>query len=165
MFIHAIISGVASMERKEGIVVSAAAALVVYTLVLILIGPFASAAIRNFKVSNSGSVTTIGVGVYWDQACTNPVSSIAWGTLDPGATVERTVFVRNEGNTDSSISLTTSNWSPSNASDYITLNWDYSGQTLSVNQVVQVKFTLSVSSSISGITNFSFDITISTNAQ
>ena len=153
------------MERKEQVVIGAAAALVVYTLVLTLVGPYASAAIRNFKVSNTGSVSTIGVGVYWDQACTNPVSSIDWGVQDPGATVDRTVFIRNEGNMDSSISMTTSNWNPSNASDYITLSWDYGGQTLSVNQVVQVKFTLSVSNSISGITNFSVDITISANTQ
>jgi hypothetical protein len=37
---------------------------------------------------------------------------------------------------------------------------NYAGQTLSVNQVLQVKLTLVVSAPVSGITNFSFDILI-----
>jgi hypothetical protein len=42
----------------------------------------------------------------------------------------------------------------------MTLNWNYAGQTLSVNQALQVRLTLVVSPSISGIASFSFDITI-----
>jgi len=58
----------------------------------------------------------------------------------------------------------TSNWSPSNASDYMSLSWDYGGQSIDVDEVVQVTFTLSVDASIEGITNFSFDITIAANS-
>jgi len=54
----------------------------------------------------------------------------------------------------------TSNWNPSNASDYMTLSWDYGGQSINPDEVVQVTFTLSVDASIDGITGFSFDITI-----
>jgi len=53
-----------------------------------------------------------------------------------------------------------SNWSPSNASDYLTLSWDYGGQSINPDDVAQVTFTLSVDASIEGITSFSFDITI-----
>jgi len=105
-------------------------------------------------------VKGIGVGVYWDQACTNAVSSISWGLIDPGSNVNKTIYVRNEGNTVATLSLTTSNWNPTTASSYMTLSWNYDGQTLSVNQVVQVKLTLAVSLGVTGITNFSFDITI-----
>jgi hypothetical protein len=150
-----------SMERKESMVVGAAAALVLYTLALTVFGPLVSSAITSNKtVSNSGSVKGVGVGVYLDQACTNAVSSITWGTLDPGSNVNRTVYIRNEGNTAATLSIATSNWNPTSASSYMTLSWNYGGQTLSVNQVVQVRLTLSVSSSVTGITNFSFDITI-----
>ena len=151
------------MERKETMVVGAAVALVLYTLALSAIGPAASAIMRNRTISNAGSVKTIGVGVYWDQALNNPVASVNWGTLEPGSNVNRTVFIRNEGNTAATLSMTTSNWNPSNASSYMTLSWDYAGQTLAVDEVRQVRFTLAVSSSISGITSFSFDITIAAN--
>jgi len=111
-------------------------------------------------VSSAGSVKGIGVGIYWDYACTNRTSSINWGLLDPGSNKTVTVYVRNEGNAVATLSKATQNWNPSTASSYMPLNWNYNGQTLSVNQVLQTRLTLVVSPSISGITSFSFDITI-----
>jgi len=150
-----------SMERKERIVVGAAVALVIYTISLSLLGPVVLSAVTGNKtVSNTGSVKGVGVGIYSDQACTSALSSISWGTIDPGSNVNRTIYIRNEGNTAATLSMATSNWNPTTASSYMTLSWNYGGQTLNVDQVVQVKLTLSVSSSVTGITNFSFDITI-----
>lgn len=114
----------------------------------------------NTKISNQGALKAVGVGVYWDSGLTNKVSSIDWGILEPDSNVNKTVYIRNEGNAAATLSMTTSNWSPSNATNYLTLTWNYGGQTLNVNEAVQVKLTLSASSSITGITNFSFDITI-----
>ena len=148
------------LDRKEGIVAGAAVALILYTAVLGALGPVMSAVQSSRTISNAGSVKAIGVGVYWDQACSNPVSSISWGTIDPASGVNKTVYIKNTGNNAATLSLTTSNWSPSNASSYMTLSWDYNGQPINVNAVIQVKLTLSVLSSISGITSFSFDITI-----
>ena len=71
-----------------------------------------------------------------------------------------TVYIRNEGNAVATLSKAAQNWNPSTASNYMTLNWNYTGQTVSVNQVLQVKLTLVILSTVSGITNFSFDITI-----
>jgi len=151
------------LERKEGIVAGAAVALVLYTLSLSIFGPMVAAAVRNRTISNAGSVTAIGVGVYWDQACASTVSSIDWGTMEPGMNVNKTVYIRNEGNTAVTLNMTTSNWNPSSASSYMTLSWDYGGQPLTATEVRQVKLTLSVSQSITGITSFSFDITIAAN--
>ena len=148
------------MERKEKLVLGAAGALIVYTLALSTLGPVVLAALSNRTVSNSGSVKAVGVGVYTDSACTNPVSSISWGAIDPGTNVNRTVYIKNEGNSAVTMTMAKSNWNPAAAPTYITLVWDYGGQSINVNQVVQVKLTLSVSSSVTGITNFSFDITI-----
>ena len=148
------------MERKEGIVAGAAVTLVLYALTLSLLSSAMSATSTSRTLSNSGSVKGIGVGIYQYSNCTSPVTSFNWGILDPGASINKTVYIRNEGNAPATLSKTQSNWSPSNASSYITLNWNYAGQSLSVNQVIQVRFTLVVSSSISGITNFSFDIII-----
>jgi len=151
------------LERKEGIVAGAAAALALYTLALIVLGPIVSSALTNRTISNTGSVKSVGVGVYQEQACTTSVSSINWGIVSPGSNVNKTVWIRNESNVPATLSKNTSNWNPTNASNYITLSWNYGGQILSANEVIQVKLTLSVSSTIAGITNFSFDITIIAN--
>lgn len=114
----------------------------------------------NRTILNAGSVKGVGVGIYWDSACTNRTSSINWGFLDPGSNKTVTIYIRNEGNTVTTLSKVAQNWNPSSASSYMTLNWNYAGQTLSVNQALQVRLTLVVSSTVSGITNFSFDIII-----
>lgn len=111
-------------------------------------------------VSNSGAVKGIGVGIYWNSACTNRTSSINWGIFDHGSNKTVTVYVRNEGNSAATLTRATQNWNPSTASSYMTLTWNYAGQTLSVNQVLQIRLTLAVSSAVSGITSFSFDIVI-----
>ena len=148
------------MEGKEKLVAGATIGLVLYTLVLAMIGPMVSTALSNRTVSNSGSVKTIGVDVFWDQACTNPVSSINWGVIDPGAHRNVTVYIRNTGNSAITVTMATSHWNPPEASDYMILTWNYAGQTIAENAVIQVTFTLTVSPDITGITNFSFDITI-----
>jgi hypothetical protein len=148
------------MPRKEALVAGAALTLVTYVLALSLTTHVFSAAQTSRTVSNAGSVMTIGVGVYWDSGCTDRVASIDWGTLEPGSTKNVTCYIRNEGNSVSTLSMTTSNWRPSGASSYMRLTWDYGGEAINVDEVVQVTFTLSVDSGIEGITDFSFDITI-----
>jgi len=114
-------------------------------------------------VPSHGSVKGINVGLYADQACTTPEESIQWGLLEPGATANQTVYIRNEGNSNTTLTMTLSNWNPTNSSNYISLNWNYTGQTLDTNQVIPVRFTLSISENIQGVTDFSFDVTIASN--
>ena len=109
---------------------------------------------------NLGTVKTTGVGVYWDNGCSNSVTSINWGTVEPGSTNDVTVYIKNEGNAAETLSSTAENWNPSIASTYMTLTWDYAGQVIDVGEVVQVTLSLSVSDTIEGITSFSFDIVI-----
>jgi uncharacterized repeat protein (TIGR01451 family) len=111
-------------------------------------------------ISNSGSVTAVGVGLYSDIGCTTALSAISWGTLNPGDVKNYTIYVRNEGTVPVKLNMTVSNWNPSSASSYITLTWNQEKSTLTAGQVVPAVLTLSVSSSVSGVTSFSFDITI-----
>jgi len=71
------------------------------------------------------------------------------------------VYVKNEGNVAASITLATENWNPLNASDYLVLSWNYDGRQLNTREEAQVTLTLTVSSSVQGIEDFSFDIIIS----
>ena len=115
----------------------------------------------SYVLHSSGTIKGLGVGIYSDNGCTRTLTSIDWGMADPGSTKNVTIYVRNEGNTPITLSLSTANWNPSNAANYMPLSWNYNGQTIAVNQVVQITLSLSISSSIQGITAYSFDIVIS----
>jgi len=100
------------------------------------------------------------VGVYWDSGCTSEVSSIDWGALEPGVTTDVTIYVKNEGSMAVVLGMTASSWSPASASSYMTLSWNRETYVLNSGFVVSAVLTLSVSSGVSGIANFSFDIII-----
>jgi len=149
-----------SKIKSERIVAIATLTLIIYTLALALTGQVMSTIQANRTISNAGAVKAIGVGVYWNSNGTNTVTSINWGTLEPDSSTNRTCYIQNEGNSPSTLSMNTSNWNPTNASDYITLNWDYGGQLVNPDELIPVIFTLSISDSVEGITSFSFDIII-----
>ena len=116
--------------------------------------------VTSITLTSVGSVKTVGVMAYWDSSCTSEVSTIDWGTVEPGSTKNAVIYLKNNGSTPLTLSLDTNNWSPSSASGYISLSWDYSGEQIDPGAVVQVTLLLSVSSSISGIGSFTFDIII-----
>ena len=126
----------------------------------IVVSALAASLLSSYQtVPNAGDVKAVGVGVYWDSDCTDNVTSIDWGFLEPGATANVTVYIKNEGNIPVVLGMTTDNWDPTSASDYMTLSWNRESHVLNPGSV-QAILTLSVSSEIDGVTNFSFDITI-----
>jgi hypothetical protein len=111
-------------------------------------------------VSNQGKLKAVNLGLYWDNACTNTTVAVDWGLFSPGAASSVTLYVRNEGSSAVKLNLTTRNWNPANASEHITLTWNREGQVLEPQTVATATLTLSVSANISGITDFSFDTTV-----
>jgi hypothetical protein len=111
-------------------------------------------------ISNTGSIMAVGIGVYSDSGCTTVLTSISWGALSPGATTTHTIYLKNNGTIPVTLTMATGNWNPASASGYITLAWDRQNTVLPAGSTVQAVLTLNVLSSISGITNFGFDITI-----
>lgn len=111
-------------------------------------------------VTNVSAVMVNELGVYWNPPCTDKVSSIEWGTLKPGSVKNVYVYVQNEVGEPQFLSMSTINWNPSKASNYITLSWNYTGRRIDPGEVLQIKLTLSVSRYVEGISNFSFDIVI-----
>jgi hypothetical protein len=148
------------LEQRKRVILELSSAILLCAAAIGIFGPALSLLQTSRTVPNGGSVKGVGVGIYWNSGCTNQTSSISWGILDPGSKKTVNVYVRNEGNTVVTLSKTTQNWVPTTASNYMSLNWNYANQTLSVNQVVQVSLTLVVSSTVTGIRNFSFDIMI-----
>ena len=60
-------------------------------------------------------ITTEAMHLYRDRECTAPMTAIDWGTLYPGSTVTRTVYVRNEGDVDSLLQFDAVRWNPAEA--------------------------------------------------
>jgi hypothetical protein len=145
---------VADRNISVGAIIAVAVAAVVLNVLV------AGLLIGYNTITNTGSVKGVGVGVYWDADCTNSVDSIDWGFLEPGETTNVSIYIKNEGNIAVVLNMTTDNWSPVSASDYIILTWNREGYLLDADSVVQSVLTLSVSPDISEVTSFSFDIVI-----
>jgi len=110
-------------------------------------------------ISSVGSFKAIGIEVYRNEGLTDRVTKIDWGLLQPGAKKTYPIYINNEGNFPLTLRLTTSNWNPPFASNYLTLTWDLiSFQTINAGEAVKVTLTLTVSDSITGIGSFTFDI-------
>jgi hypothetical protein len=112
------------------------------------------------QISSSATIKTVGVAVYWDPAFAVPVTSISWGIVEPGEVKNVSCYIKNTSNVPIILTFTTSNWQPLNASNFITLTWNYDEQPIPVGGYAPVTFSLHVDPATTGITAFSFDITI-----
>jgi len=112
------------------------------------------------RVASVGTVKAVGVRVYWDESCISRVTEIDWGFIEPAGLMNDTIFLRNEGKAPIVLSINTENWNPPEASEYITLSWNYTGQTVDPGMILKATLTLVVSSNITGIRSFNFDIII-----
>jgi hypothetical protein len=136
------------------------ALLVVVLTASVLVGStFALLALQT-DIPGSGSIKGVGVGVYWDSECEDPTSSINFGLLEPGSQKDFTLYLKNEGNTDLILSLTSKDWDPVEADDYLSLTWNREGQQMYSGQVISCVLTLSVSENIHDISTYSVTITI-----
>lgn len=103
---------------------------------------------------------TPGLEIYWNQNLTNPVSNVSWGTLWPGNQKTITLYISNTGNMPLTLNMTTQGWTPQEASNYISVTWTAENTVIPDGGVLQANVTLAVSSSITGISDFSLDIVI-----
>ena len=123
-------------------------------------GSSSSDSTSSIQVSTSGS--SAGLKVYSDSACTSPVRSLDWGSISPGLTATTTVYVKNTGDSNSlSLSIQADNWNPTSAGSYLTLSWNKDGTVLAPGQSTEATIALTVSSSVTGITSFGVQISIS----
>jgi hypothetical protein len=135
--------------------------LMIYVLVasVLVASTFAVITIQR-NIPGAGSIKGVGLGVYWDPQCNNETSSIEFGLLEAGSQKDFTLYLENEGNTDLTLSMTTKNWNPTEASDYIGLTWNREGQEIGAGQVISLVISLSVSPNIQDVSSFNLDITL-----
>ena len=114
----------------------------------------------NQIVPAGGEITAIGVGVYTDSDCTNNCTNIDWGTLAPGNSTDRTIYVKNTGSIPVTLSMTATGWTPSDANTYLTLTWNQEGHSLDAGDSVAATLTLTASTSAGNLTSFNFNVVI-----
>src|SRR3972149_4448739 len=126
-------------------------------LVGMLVGSAVTFAVLNVQraIPSSGMVVAVNVGVYSDSACTLNLTSIDWGSVYPGGSVPRTIYVKNTGNAPITLSMTTTAWNPAIAAGQINVAWDKENTILNAGQSTSATLTLSVSQNVSGVTSFS----------
>jgi hypothetical protein len=88
------------------------------------------------------------------------LTAINWGLVSPGETVNKALWIRNNGTAPVTLSLSTANFNPAAAETYMTLSWNYAGQTLQPGDVAAASLSLMVHQNIQDVTAFSFDCII-----
>ena len=109
-------------------------------------------------ISSVGTFKAIGIGVYWDDQATSRVDTLDWGFIAAGSQKSFTVYVKNEGALPLTLSISASNWDPQTASNFLALDWNYNGQTVTGGKTLPVVITLAVSDSVNGVDTFNFDV-------
>jgi hypothetical protein len=151
------------MVSKESIITGAVLILITYTLSLSLVSQAFPADQTSKTLSSTGSIqiqVSMGLGIYTDSSCNTPLTSLSWGTLQPGGSQNIVCWIKNEGDAPTTLSKNIDNWNPPSAEQYLDVGWTYDLNPIDVDEVVPITLTLYVSSDIEGITNFSFDIII-----
>ena len=112
-------------------------------------------------LSSSGIVANVNLGVYSNLGCTQNVSSISWGTCYPGNSYTSVVYIKNLGTVDTTLTIIATGWNPTSSSGKLTFSTDYTaGRAIAPGSSLKVTLTLAVSSLISEISSFGFNIVI-----
>ncbi|MBN1244251.1 hypothetical protein JXA31_01495 [Candidatus Bathyarchaeota archaeon] len=143
----------ATPKLSTGVIIALATTSIFLTLVT-------AGIIATQTIPSNGTVTTVNVGVYSDSGCTQNCTSISWGSLYPGNSTSKTVYVKNTGTIPIKLTMTTDSWVPTDADDYLTLTWDKEGTDLGVGESVSANLTLTAASTTGDLSDFSFNIVI-----
>ena len=103
---------------------------------------------------------TINLDIFLDEGCTSKVTSFFWGEITPGGSSSMVVYIKNRSNLPVILSCCISDPSPSDATEYLVLNWDREGYLLEEHKTVKAILTLSVSR-WAKFDNFSVNVIIS----
>ena len=115
---------------------------------------------NNQTVPLNGTINAVNLAVYSDSACTQTVTALTAGTLNPGASATQTVYVKNTGNVPETLTMTTNNWTPTNADTYLTLTWNRQTTILNAGASIQATLTLTAAANTGTLTTFSCDVTL-----
>jgi hypothetical protein len=116
--------------------------------------------VYSVSISGFGTIRTINLKIYKDLALTQEITSVDWGTINPGGSSVSTWFVKSTSSVPINLTMITSGWSPPIAESFMTCTWNCTGVTLQPEVILRTDVTLRVSQNITGVTNFSFTMTV-----
>ncbi len=135
-------------------------AIVAGVITIVAVAAIAAVLLFQYPISSHGSIRSIGCQVYGNAEQTAIISAIDWGTITPGDYSNVTIWIKNNGTAPITLAIAPSNYVPAAASQYLTLSWNYSNQTIAAGATLPIELKLAVSSQVKSITDFSLDITI-----
>jgi len=112
------------------------------------------------NVPLTGTINAVNLGVYSDSACTQTITTLTVGTLNPGTTATQTVYIKNTGNIAETLTMATNNWTPTGADSSLTLTWNRQNTVLNAGASIQATLTLTAATNTGTITTFSCDVTL-----
>lgn len=142
------------IARRKGLIV----ALVTVLAAMLLAGAFALLTSTR-TIHSSGRIKSVNVDVYIDSACLITHPGITYADLDPSTSNVTTVYIKNNGNQNMTLTMTTKNWSPIDAPTYMSLTWNRESTVLTAGANCTALLTLTVTNAPQG-TEFNFDIDI-----
>src|SRR5664280_2122671 len=77
-----------------------------------------------------------------------------------GTATTQTVYIKNTGNIPETLTITTNNWNPTNATSSLTLTWNRQNTILNAGTSIQATLTLTAASNTGSLTTFSCDVTL-----
>jgi hypothetical protein len=107
-----------------------------------------------------GTINTINVEAYSDSACTQPLTALNVGNVNPGSTITEIIYIKNTGSIPVTLTMATSGWSPTGANTYLTLSWNRQNEFLDAGDSVSATLTLTVASNTGSLITFSCSVTI-----
>jgi archaellum component FlaG (FlaF/FlaG flagellin family) len=152
------------MSRKKPLLITIGLVVIAISLTVASSGAL-SALTGSQSLRTSGTLAqvqgSVNLGIYADPQCTQNASFVDWGALQPGGSTTKTIYIKNLGNNEVALSLSTYDWAPQDAIPAITLIWNQGNTHLAPGETLQATLTLSVAPDVpTTITNFSFNILI-----
>jgi len=124
----------------------------------------AAAMVATYLIQGQGKIISLGLSVYGDSDLSEKITTIDWGTLYPGASSTKYIWVVLEGDLPAILSLQTEAWAPSEAGSFLSLSWNYQGGVVQPGGVMYATLVLSVSPNTVNIADFTFNIVITATA-
>ena len=112
------------------------------------------------EVSFEGTITTLNVGLFLDQQCTQNCDSMSWGGIYIGESASKTIYVKNTGDATVELSMSMTNWIPESANGLISMIWNRENYILDPNETIQATLTLTISENTIDISNFGYKMLI-----
>ena len=133
-------------------------AIILLTITLILLALTTTAAAQSKPTKRT--IISVNLGIYSDSACTKPQTTLNLGRMNPAGTTTQTIYIKNTGNVPETLTMTTNNWTPTNASLSLTLTWNKQNTVLNAGASIKATLTLKASANTGHLTTFSCYVTI-----